>query len=85
MQVISKARNDVVRATIETPEMFSKNTKLNLSHVISISLNVDFLEEHTSIEKSLSYLIHQTSSSRLWKADAKKLTIFTPSKDEEGN
>lgn len=42
MQVISKARKDVARAKMEALEICSKNIKFDLSHVISISLSVDF-------------------------------------------
>lgn len=41
IQVISNARNDVVRAIIEALEMFSKNIMLDLFHAKSISLSVD--------------------------------------------
>lgn len=41
MQVISKARNAVVKAKKKTLEMFSKKIKVDLSHAIRISLSVD--------------------------------------------
>lgn len=79
MQVISKARNAVVKAKKKTLEMFSKKIKVDLSHAVRISLSVDLLEEHTSVEKLLSYFIHQTPSP----TNMTKLIMVIPSKDEE--
>lgn len=42
MQVISKARNAVVKTKKKTLEMFSKKIKVDLSYAIRISLSVDF-------------------------------------------